>query len=290
MRESLKTKFSTRQYMLSEDFEIYYYSDRCVKKIENHTHSYCEFYLFLEGKVSMVIEGEPISMKKGDVVVIPPGVSHYARVEEPKETYSRFVFWVGSSYLKSLIDQSLSYGYLVRQATENKKYRFHNDVIAFHGIQSKVFRLIEELHSERFGKEEQVTICVRDLLLILNRLGSETENPKRRREGESLYQNLLWYIEEHLGEELSLEKLASVFFLSKYHIAHVFKENTGVSVCQYILKKRLLACKEAMAGEENLTQLCRRLGFQDYSCFYRAFRREFGMSPREYRETMQRTE
>ena len=72
MRESLKTKFSTRQYMLSEDFEIYYYSDRCVKKIENHTHSYCEFYLFLEGKVSMVIEGEPISLKKGDVVVILP--------------------------------------------------------------------------------------------------------------------------------------------------------------------------------------------------------------------------
>ena len=223
-------------------------------------------------------------------MVIPPGVSHYARVEEAEETYSRFVFWVGSSYLKNLMDQSLAYGYLVRQATENKKYRFHNNVIAFHGIQSKVFRLIEELHSERFGKEEQVAICVRDLLLILNRLGCETENPKRRREGESLYQNLLWYIEEHLGEELSLEKLASVFFLSKYHIAHVFKENTGVSVCPYILKKRLLACKEAMAGEENLTQLCRRLGFQDYSCFYRAFRREFGMSPREYRETMQRTE
>ena len=121
MRESLKTKFSTRQYMLSEDFEIYYYSDRCVKKIENHTHSYCEFYLFLEGKVSMVIEGEPISLKKGDVVVIPPGVSHYARVEEPKETYSRFVFWGGSSYIKSQIDQTQYKGDLVRQATEKKK-------------------------------------------------------------------------------------------------------------------------------------------------------------------------
>ena len=107
--------------MLSEDFEIYYYSDRCVKKIENHTHSYCEFYLFLEGKVSMVIEGEPISLKKGDVVVIPPGVSHYARVEEPKETYSRVVFWVGYSYLKIQIEQKQSYGYMVRQATEKKK-------------------------------------------------------------------------------------------------------------------------------------------------------------------------
>ena len=55
MRKNLYTKFSTRQYMLSRDFEIYYYGDPYDKKVESHSHRYYEFYFFLEGDVSMEI-------------------------------------------------------------------------------------------------------------------------------------------------------------------------------------------------------------------------------------------
>ncbi len=48
------------------------------------------------------------------------------------------------------------------------------------------------------------------------------------------------YIEEHLDEELTLEKLAGEFFVSKYYIAHIFKENIGLSIHQYIMKKGCL--------------------------------------------------
>ena len=98
------------------------------------------------------------------------------------------------------------------------------------------------------------------------------------------YQNLIYYIEEHLEEELSLEKLAGAFFVSRYYVAHVFKEQAGISVHQYILKKRMQASREAILGGENISQVYERFGFRDYSSFYRAFRREYGMSPKEYRE------
>ena len=57
MAKNLQTKFSTRQYMLSRDFEIYYYNEPASEKVSIHSHDYYEFYFFLEGDVSIWIGG-----------------------------------------------------------------------------------------------------------------------------------------------------------------------------------------------------------------------------------------
>ena len=49
MKEKLQTKFATRQYMISDTFELYYYSTVDVPGVKEHTHTHYEFYLFLEG-------------------------------------------------------------------------------------------------------------------------------------------------------------------------------------------------------------------------------------------------
>ena len=156
-------------------------------------------------------------------------------------------------------------------------------MITFNATQFKIFQLIEEMQMERFGREARIPLLVNDLILHLNRMVYEEENPAKVKE-QDLYQNLIYYIEEHLEEELSLEKLAGAFFVSRYYVAHVFKEQAGISVHQYILKKRMQASREAILGGENISQVYERFGFRDYSSFYRAFRREYGMSPKEYRE------
>lgn len=81
-------------------------------------------------------------------------------------------------------------------------------MITFNTIQSKIFGLIEEIHTQRFGKEAKVLLCVNDLLLTVNRIVYESKHPKVQKEEGSLYQNLLDYIERHLDEELTLEHLA----------------------------------------------------------------------------------
>ena len=48
MKKNLQTAFSTRQYMLSKDFEVYYYSDFYLSQVKDHAHDYYEFYFFLE--------------------------------------------------------------------------------------------------------------------------------------------------------------------------------------------------------------------------------------------------
>ena len=87
-----------------------------------------------------------------------------------------------------------------------------------------------------------------------------------------------------MEEDLSLETLAEVFYASKYHIAHVFKDNIGLSIHQYITKKRLNLCQEAISGGMSITDSYQRFGFGDYSSFYRAFKKEYGISPKDYRD------
>ena len=61
--------------------------------------------------------------------------------------------------------------------------------------------------------------------------------------------------------------LQGSFFVSKYHIAHIFKEQMGLSVHQYILKKRMQASKAAILGETSITDVYTMFGFKDYSRF-----------------------
>lgn len=291
LRKGLQTKFSTRQYMLSRDFEIYYYSDQGLSKVDSHTHDYYEFYFFLEGNVSLEINKQEYRLKYGDVVLIPPGVPHRAIIRNEKIPYRRFVFWISKEYCSQIMDISTDYGYLMQHVQVTKgNYIFHNDRIAFNTIQTKVIHLVEEIHGARFGKEAKVLLCVNDLLLHLNRIVYEKNQPHDAKRERSLYEEVMEYIEEHLEEDLSLDRIAGEFYASKYYISHIFKENIGLSVHQYVIKKRLRACRDAIEGTEKIREVFQRFGFKDYTSFYRAFKKEYGMSPKEYRDCRQPAE
>lgn len=284
MRKNLHTTFNPRQYMLSQDYEVFYYSDYNLSKVDLHTHDYYEFYFFVEGDISMQIGTQTFPIQAGDIMLIPPGLHHRPIIHSLNKPYRRFVFWISEEYCNHLLSLSSDYVYLMQHVQIIKHYIFHTDQLSFNSVQSKFLRLIEEMNSNHFGKKAQITLYVNDLILHLNRLVYVQNNPIAKKEDTSLYQAISLYIEEHLVEDLSLDILSRKFYVSKYHIAHVFKENLGMSIHQYITKKRLRLCQEAIRGNMSITEAYQTFGFGDYSSFYRAFKKEYGISPKDFKD------
>lgn len=283
MKGNLRSAFNTRQYMQSKDFEAFYYSDLNFQTLPAHTHDYYEFYLFLEGDLDLEISGHARPLHPGDMVLVPPGVSHHALMHSSDRPYRRFVLWVSQEYVARLLKESPDYVFLMQRAATSGRCYYHFHEAEFSSIQSRLIRLLEEFHSNRYGRNAAVYLALNDLLLYMNRVIYEREHPVVSGSGD-LMQEITLFIDEHLTEDLSLDVLADHVCLSKYYIAHYFKDNLGISIHQYITKKRLQSCSEAIAAGSDITRTFDEYGFRDYSSFYRMFRKEYGMSPREYQE------
>ncbi len=90
------------------------------------------------------------------------------------------------------------------------------------------------------------------------------------------------YIHTHLTEELPLEQLEKEFFVSRSHLIREFKKRTGQTVHSYIVRARLDLCRSYIEQGDSITEVYRKGGFGDYNHFFKAFRRVYGMTPKEY--------
>ena len=90
---------------------------------------------------------------------------------------------------------------------------------------------------------------------------------------------MIHYINENLSKDLSIETLSNRFFISKYHMMRKFKEETGYTMHQYILEKRILAARNLISAGHLATTASAECGFKDYSTFSRAYKKLMGKIP-----------
>ncbi len=100
-------------------------------------------------------------------------------------------------------------------------------------------------------------------------------------ENETINQILL-YINKNVTCDLSLDDLSERFRISKFYLCKQFKNYTGITVYQYIMKKRLMLSLGMLREGTPVTVACRECGFNDYSNYLKAFKREFGKNPKDF--------
>lgn len=100
-----------------------------------------------------------------------------------------------------------------------------------------------------------------------------------------LIEKVLYYIDEHVCEELTYERLAEVFGYSSFHFHKIFSSVTDLSITEYIRKRRLtMAHRKLCETTETVADICYSVGFNSIQTFNRAFKDTFGMQPLVARE------
>ncbi|MFD0672188.1 helix-turn-helix domain-containing protein [Cohnella sp. GCM10027633] len=93
------------------------------------------------------------------------------------------------------------------------------------------------------------------------------------------------HMEEHYRDPITLERLAEVAFVNKYHLAHSFKERLGQSPIQFLIRYRMeVACHYLRETDRPIAAIAEAVGYQSEPSFFHAFRKAVGMTPRQYRE------
>ena len=277
--------FSPRQKMLDADFEIYRYRDSYLSEVELHHHDFYEVYFFLSGSVTYTIESRQYQLKPGDVLLISPMELHQPMIQPGKEPYERVVLWVNRGYLQQLSSPESNLADCFDLDSPRHANLLRLDAVSVRRLQDMADALIDEGANRHFGWDLNSRALLIRIFVELNRqmlaAPSGFEVPD---ESGGIISEVLRYINENFNNEISLDSLSDHFFVSKYHLSREFKRLVGTSVYRYIIQKRLIMAKQKMIAGLSPTDVYCNCGFGDYANFYRAFRAEYGISPKEFCE------
>ena len=145
-------------------------------------------------------------------------------------------------------------------------------------------------NADEFGHDlyERNLISMGLVLFIRSCIDADKVHKSHNRKN-LLMDDIFRYIHQHLTEELTLEQLEKEFFISRYHICREFKRTTGQTPHAYIVKARLDLCRKYIEQGKPIREVYALGGFGGYNHFFRAFKKEYNMTPGDYYKSLKNT-
>ena len=271
--------------MLRSNYEIYHYLDKTIKNVALHHHDFYELYFLLSGEVDYLVEGKIYKLNPGDIVLLNTRELHQAVIRKGAEKYERIVLWVDKAYLESMSTEHSNLA--ICYESPEKQTVISTDFDMRREVQSLLNKILAIEDFKGMGSDILSRAYLMELFVIINNIllrKDKRENINTIRS--TLIDKVIEYIEENLGGEVSIDNLSDTFFISKYHMSREFKKYTGITIHRYIILKRLIAAKELILQKEAINEVYMKCGFGDYSNFFRAFKNEYGITPKQFYEIM----
>lgn len=251
---------------LSEDFEL-------------HKHQTYEIFFFLQGNAHFQVEATRYEMSVGDILIVNYNETHVLHINE-NHPYERIVLELTDAVAEPFSNRKVDFF----SAFNNRPLGAGNLIpaeTAKHYHLDKYIRRIFELCSEGEVENEVAAQCVIVELLLAIKQAIPPEERILPTGGNPKVDAVLEYINANLEKDLSLDSLANMFYISKYHLCHIFKDYTNFSINQYISMKRVIHAYSLICAGASTTDACFQSGFNDYSSFYKAFKKFMQETPQQ---------
>lgn len=260
---------------LNENFRLFHLADDEHDEIAYHYHTFHKIIILLAGRADYAIEGERFALKPGDYVLVGRGSIHRPIVASG-DFYERMILYISPAYLQENSTPQDDLEDCFRRAQEQFHYVYH----AGSGDRIReLFGMLEQARREDgFGKELLCRALFTILMVEVNR-AAHSDATVRAADSDTKVVAILQYLNNHLTEPLTIDEVAARFYISKYHMMRRFREETGYTIHNYISEKRLLLAQQLLTQGRSLSDTATRCGYQDYSTFSRAYKKQFGKSP-----------
>jgi len=240
----------------SNEFDVQYIESNIEQPIlwESHCHSQYEMIAVAEGDITVMVEGQSCRLKKNQILIVSPLLYHYVTANE-KGIYCRITALFGVDVIPNKLRDSLT------------KNIIHTSI---HPIQiEKLKKVCQE------GDWDFYAPLLHSLMVELFYDVIQTPSLPLKIEHDELLQKAFGYIDQHLHEKILLDDLAKYTSRSKSSFCHLFESKMHISPKQYILQKKLALASKLIDEGVPRTVAAIQVGYENYSNFYRLYRKNF---------------
>ncbi|MCB2312585.1 AraC family transcriptional regulator [Clostridium tagluense] len=282
MKDNISTQKVKRGY-LNEDFLFFNLKDQKKNDFEIHYHDFNKIIIFVSGEVTYIIEGKSYKLKPWDILLVGKNDLHLPIIS-PTVPYIRMILWLNPLFLEGHNKNNCDLLSCFQLASERKLNLIRLCNKNINSLKQNLADLEEEMQDMAFGSTILKNALFLQFMVKINRLflGMDIDKNIDDIKYDPRIENILSFLNSNLDKHLSIGMLSKEFYLNKYYLMHLFKEETGYTIYNYIQKKRIIKASDLIKSGMQTGEVCGQCGFGDYSSFVRAFKKEFGLSPKQY--------
>jgi len=266
-----------------DSFEIYHEQVLPRNLVIYHEHDYCELYFVLKGSVIFYADGKEYNLQEYDIFIVDAGVLHQQLVNDYNEL-DRIIIWINKDYFINDSFSSLYYSSLIKTIENTSIMHLKNTNGINQDIFLSLFKLEKSTKKIENIKSQQSLSIFKDLVSCILKL----EDSKFPVVASFKHQNdkildIINYINDNLKSDITIDVLASKFYLSKFYLMRKFTDEVGCTIHKYLTLQRIRQAKRLLSEGVTVERVYSDVGFKDYSTFSKAFKKVVGISPGKYK-------